>query len=153
MKSTAKEIIVSEIRHTNTVYEKLLESLTTPVLLTIFKELFGKDGEFSLSDKGFDFVVEELEHRDRLPETIGQKITDAILVELFTDIYTNQEPEGTETKIVPAGDEQSTPHLTLDDLLDLLNIALKENDILYANEIKRRLLVLNRSVKNNIEAS
>ncbi|QFK71131.1 hypothetical protein F7984_07660 [Pradoshia sp. D12] len=153
MKSTTKEIIVSEIRQTKTVYEKLLISLTTPVLLTIFKQLFGRNGEFSLSDKGFDCVVEELESQNRLPETNGEKITDALLVDIFTDFYTNQNEDNPLKDQMPSVDEQSTPHLTLDDLLDLLNIAMKHHDILYANELKRRLLVLNRNHKNSIEAS
>ena len=153
MKSSVKEILISEIRHTNTVYEKLLVSLTTPILLTIFKQLFGKNGEFSLSDECFDFIVEELETHDRLPETTGEKITDAYLVELFTDIYNNQETEHSSLEESPYEDETLTPHLTLDDLLDLLNIALKQNDTLYANELKKRLLVLNRNAENSIEAS
>ena len=153
MKSTAREVIISEIRHTNTVYEKLLISFTTPILLTIFKQLFGNDGEFSLSDKGFDFVVEELELHNRLPETTGQKITDALLVDLYTDIYIDTELEDSTSKLVPIEDEQSTSNLTLDDLLDLLNLAINQGDILYANELKRRLLVHDRNTNNNIEAS
>lgn len=153
MKSKTKEVIISEIRQTKTVYEKLLISLTTPTLITIFNQLFGKDGEFSLSDKGFDMVVEELEFHDQLPETTDKKITDASLVELFTDFYTTQVTENTDVMKIPAEDEQLTSHLTLDDLLDLLNIAMKHNDIQYANELKRRLILLNRGSKNSIEAS
>jgi hypothetical protein len=153
MKSKTKEVIISEIRQTKTVYEKLLISLTTPTLLTIFNQLFGKDGEFSLSDKGFDSVVEELEFHDQLPETTEQKITDASLVELFTDFYSTKMTENTKVIKMPAEDEQSTSHLTLDDLLDLLNIAMKHNDIQYANELKRRLIILNRGSKNSIETS
>ncbi len=153
MKTTTKEIIVSEIRQTNTVYEKLLISLTTSTLLTIFKQLFGENGEFSLSDKGFDCIVEELESQDRLPETTGQKITDALLVEIFADSYINQSDDNKEAEKIPSCDEQSTCHLTLDDLLDLLNIAMKNNDTLYANELKRRLLALNSEQRNGIEAS
>ena len=151
MQSKAREIIISEIRDTNTVYEKLLKSFTTPVLLTIFKQLFGNEGEFPLSDKGFDYVVEELELHDRLPETTGVKITDALLVDLFIDLYNNIESEDSTSEKVPNEDEQATSHLLLDDLLDLLNLAIYQNDISYANELKRRLLVHNRNA--NIEAS
>ena len=153
MKSNTKEILTSEIRHTNTVYEKLLISLPPSVLLTIFKQLFGNNGEFSLSDKGFDCIVEELESHDQLPETTGEKITDAFLVELFVDIYCKQENENTPFKETSnSEDEKITSHLTLDDLLDLLNLALSKNDTLYANELKKRLLTLNRNAENSIEA-
>ena len=153
MKSNTKEILISEIRHTNTVYEKLLISLPPSVLLTIFKQLFGNNGEFSLSDKGFDCIVEELESHDQLPETTGEKITDAFLVELFVDIYNKQENENPPIKeTFNMEDEKLTSHLTLDDLLDLLNLALSKNDTLYANELKKRLLTLNRNTEKSIEA-
>ena len=153
MKSNTKEILTSEIRHTNTIHEKLLISLPPSVLLTIFKHLFGDNGEFSLSDKGFDCIVEELESYDQLPETTGEKITDALLVELFVDMYCKQVIEYTPIKETSTiEDEKLTSHLTLDDLLDLLNLALRNNDTLYANELKKRLLTLNRNAENSIEA-
>ncbi|KMY44873.1 hypothetical protein AC622_12130 [Bacillus sp. FJAT-27916] len=162
MRSKTKEIILAEVRQTNTVYEKLLTSLTTPVLLTVFEKLFGGKAEYTLSDKCFDMIVEELEILDMLPETTGEKITDAMLVEIFVSHYQEEEKrKDSEKQIVNEFeegeiDEQNTESLTLDDLLDLLSLAIKDNDIIYANEIKKRLLHMNRALNKkdtSIEAS
>lgn len=149
MRSKTKEIILAEVRQTNTVFEKLLTSLTTPVLLTVFEKLFGGKAEYTLSDKCFDVIVEELELVDKLPETTGGKITDAMLVEIFVSHYQEEEKqrelaEKTASEFTEEIDEQNTESLTLDDLLDLLSLAIKDNDMMYANEIKKRLLHMNR---------
>ncbi|WP_455661183.1 hypothetical protein [Pradoshia sp.] len=158
MRSKTKEIILAEIRKTNTVYEKLLISLTTPVLLTVFEKLFGEKSDYTLSDKCFDMIVEELEIADLLPETSGEKITDAMLVNIFVSYYqekeTGQESPREMVNEYEEGeiDEQETENLTLDDLLDLLSLAIKDNDSHYANEIKKRLLHMNR-LRNNQDTS
>ena len=162
MRSKTKEIILAEIRKTNTVYEKLLISFTTPVLLTVFEKLFGGKAEYTLSDKCFDMIVEELEIADKLPESSDEKITDAMLVGIFVSYYQEKEQEqaSAETSVSEYEDgdidERNTENLTLDDLLDLLSLAIKDNDINYANEIKKRLLHMNRARNNedtSIEAS
>ena len=163
MRSKTKEIILAEIRNTNTVYDKLLISLTTPVLLTVFEKLFGGTAEYTLSDKCFDMIVEELEIADLLPETTGgEKITDAMLVRTFVSYHQGKEKAQEEAEEAVRKfeqgeiNEQETEHLTLDDLLDLLSLAIKDNDTAYANEIKKRLLHMNRSRSNedkSIEAS
>jgi hypothetical protein len=162
MRSKTKEIMLAEIRKTNTVYEKLLISLTTPVLLTVFEKLFGGKAEYTLSDKCFDMIVEELEIADLLPETTDEKITDAMLVEIFVSYHQNKEiaQESADKAAYDDDegviDEQDTESLTLDDLLDLLSLAIKDDDIHYANEIKKRLLHMNRlrnEEDTSIEAS
>ena len=149
MRSKTKEIILAEVRQANTVYEKLVTSLTTPVLLTVFEKLFGGKAEYTLSDKCFDMIVEELE-------------IFAMLVEIFVSHYQEEEKrKDSEKQIVNEFeegeiDEQNTESLTLDDLLDLLSLAIKDNDIIYANEIKKRLLHMNRALNKkdtSIEAS
>lgn len=145
-------IIVEEIKRTKTVHEKLLASLSTPILLKMFNELYGKNGEHELSDIAFDTIVEELENHDYLPESQnGEKITDGLLVETFVDLYGESiktEVAATEeNKYSVEIDERQSNHLELDDLLDLLSMAIKDEDTKYANEIKKRLLQHNRNRK------
>ena len=139
MKKNTYNTIISEINQTGQVSKKLLLSLTAPIVIKMFYNLFGPNGTHSLSEKTYSKILNELKAAEHELPTLPVPYASATLIQLFYDKigqYVTSESifEENHDEL-----ETVTDDLTVDDLLDLLNFANEDEDEDYAEHIKNRL--------------
>lgn len=141
MKKNTYLLISDEIMDTRQVSPKLVRTLTAPIVVKMFYNLFGPSGNYLLSENAYMALQNELEETGHpLPE-LAVPYSSSTLVHLFYDIigrhltsdknFVGDEPE-----------DQETMMLNVDDLLDLLLFAQEDNDEMYIQDIKNRLAAL-----------
>ena len=141
MKKNTYLLISDEIMDTRQVSPKLVRTLTAPIVVKMFYNLFGPSGNYLLSENAYMALQNELEETGHpLPE-LAVPYSSSTLVHLFYDIIGRHLTSDTNF-VSDEPEEQETMMLTVDDLLDLLLFAKEDNDELYIQDIKNRLSAL-----------
>ena len=141
MKKNTYLLISDEIMDTRQVSPKLVRTLTAPIVVKMFYNLFGPSGNYLLSENAYMALQNELEETGHpLPE-LAVPYSSSTLVHLFYDIIGRHLTSDTNF-VSDEPEEQETMMLTVDDLLDLLLFAKEDNDELYIHDIKNRLAAL-----------
>ena len=139
MKKNTYHTIISEINQTGQVSQKLLHSLSAPIVMKMFYNLFGPNGTHQLSENAYYKILAELKATEVELPNLSVPYANSTLIQLFYDkigqLITNESvfEENNEN------DDEETDDLTVDDLLDLLNFAMEDHDNCYAEQIKNRL--------------
>lgn len=141
MKKKTYLLITDEIIHTGQVSSKLAQTLTVPIVVKMFYNLFGPSGTHLLSENTYQALQYELENTDHpLPE-MAMPYSSATLVHLFYNVIGRH--LSSDTSLI--GDDSQDQHalrLTVDDFLDLLLFAKEEGDEEYMHNLKERLSAL-----------
>ena len=141
MKKNTYLLISDEIMDTRQVSPKLVHTLTAPIVVKMFYNLFGPSGNYLLSENAYMALQNELEGTGHpLPE-LAVPYSSSTLVHLFYDIIGRHLTSDTNF-VSDEPEDQETMMLTVDDLLDLLLFAKEDNDELYIQDIKNRLAAL-----------
>ena len=141
MKKNTYLLISDEIMDTRQVSPKLVRTLTAPIVVKMFYNLFGPSGNYLLSENAYMALQNELEETGHpLPE-LAVPYSSSTLVHLFYDIIGRHLTSDTNF-VSDEPEDQETMMLTVDDLLDLLLFAKEDHDELYIQDIKNRLAAL-----------
>ena len=142
MKKNTYQTIISELNQTGQVSQKLLLSLSAPIVIKMFYNLFGPTGTHQLSENGYKKILNELkETKDKLP-SMPVPFASSTLTQLFYEKIGQHITGETGFEEDSENFEEITDDLVVDDLLDLLNFAKVDFDDEYADYIKNRLLQL-----------
>lgn len=139
MKKTTYHAIIFELNQTGQVSQKLLHSLSIPIVIKMFYNLFGPSGTHKLSEKTYyKFLTELKDYEEWLPNT-PVPYASSTLIHLFYEKIGRHLTSETVFEDDTENIEEETNYLTVDDLLDLLNFAKEDHDEGYAEHIKNRL--------------
>lgn len=141
MKKNTYLLITDEIMNTGQVSPKLVQTLSAPIVVKMFYNLFGPSGTHLLSENTYLALKNELEKTDHpLPE-MAVPYSSSTLVHLYYNVI-GRHLSSDSSLISDDSHDQNTLMLTVDDLLDLLLFAKEEGDEEYMNDIKNRLSAL-----------
>lgn len=141
MKKNTYLLITDEIMNTGQVSPKLVQTLSVPIVVKMFYNLFGPSGNHLLSKNTYLALQSELEDTNYpLPE-MAVPYSSSTLVHLYYDII-GRHLASDASLISDEADEQNALMLTVDDLLDLLLFAKEDEDEAYMHDIKERLASL-----------
>ena len=141
MKKNTYLLITDEIMNTGQVSPKLVQTLSAPIVVKMFYNLFGPSGTHLLSENTYLALKNELEKTDHpLPE-MAVPYSSSTLVHLYYNVI-GRHLSSDSSLISDDSYDQNTLMLTVDDLLDLLLFAKEEGDEEYMNDIKNRLSAL-----------
>lgn len=139
MKKNTYHTIIAELNQSGQVSQKLLHSLSAPIIIKMFYNLFGPSGTHRLSENAYYKILTELkDHTEELPNT-SVPYASSTLIHLFYDKIGRHVTAETILEDDEGDSKEETNDLTVDDLLDLLNFANEDHDELYAEHIKDRL--------------
>lgn len=139
MKKNTYHAIIFELNQTGQVSQKLLHSLSAPIVIKMFYNLFGPSGTHQLTDNSYHKFLTELKNLEEgLPNT-PVPYASSTLVHLFYDKIGRHLTSETSFEDDTKNVEEDANYLTVDDLLDLLNFAKEDHDECYAEHIKSRL--------------
>ena len=139
MKKNTYQTIISEIDQTGQVSQKLLHSLSAPIVMKMFYNLFGPNGTHQLSEKAYYKILAELKAAKAELPNLQVPYANSTLIQLFYDKIGQHLPTEPIFDEDDENEDDKSDNLTVDDLLDLLNFALEDNDNCYADHIKSRL--------------
>ena len=141
MKKNTYLLITDEIMNTGQVSPKLVQTLTVPIVVKMFYNLFGPSGNYLLSENTYLALQSELDDADHpLPE-MAVPYSSSTLVHLHYDLIGKHLNSDT-SLISDESENENSLMLTVDDLLDLLLFAKEDEDEDYIHEIKERLAAL-----------
>ncbi len=139
MKNNTYHTIITELNQTGQVSQKLLHSLSAPIIIKMFYNLFGPSGTHQLSENGYYKILTELkDSKEELPKKTVPYAS-STLIHLFYDKIGRHVTAETVFEEDEGDSNEETNDLTVDDLLDLLNFANEDHDEQYAEHIKNRL--------------
>ena len=142
MKKNTYQTISFELNQTGQVSQKLLLSLSAPIVIKMFYNLFGPTGTHQLSENGYNKIHTELKETDDKLPSMPVPFASSTLTQLFYEKIGQHITGETDFEEDSENFEEITDDLVVDDLLDLLNFAKVDFDDEYADYIKNRLLQL-----------
>ena len=142
MKKNTYQTIIFELNQTGQVSQKLLLSLSAPIVIKMFYNLFGPTGTHQLSENGYNKILSVLKETDDKLPNMPVPFASSTLTQLFYEKIGQHITGETGFEEDSENFEEITDDLVVDDLLDLLNFAKVDFDDEYADYIKNRLLQL-----------
>ena len=142
MKKNTYQTIIFELNQTGQVLHKLLLSLSAPIVIKMFYNLFGPTGTHQLSENGYNKILSVLKETDDKLPSMPVPFASSTLTQLFYEKIGQHITGETDFEEDSENFEEITDDLVVDDLLDLLNFAKVDFDDEYADYIKNRLLQL-----------
>jgi hypothetical protein len=139
MKKNTYHAIITELNQTGQISQKLLHSLSAPIIIKMFYNLFGPSGTYQLNDNAYHTILTELKDIEGELPDISVPYPSSTLIHLFYDKIGRHVTSETVFEEDGVNAEEETNNLTVDDLLDLLNFANEDHDEFYAEQIKNRL--------------
>ncbi len=138
MKKNTYLLITDEVMNTGQVSPKLVQTLSAPIVVKMFYNLFGPSGNHLLSKNMYTALLKDLEETDNpLPEKVVP-YSCSTLVHLYYH-FIGRHLTSDSGLISDESDNQDPMMLTVDDMLDLLLFAKEDEDETYVYEIKKRL--------------